>query len=92
MISADGQRFVPLSPLARGTTGGVPRTSEDPLPQKTRRPPWKRGTNVNYREAGGTPALPWVFRSSIFEGSAQFASPNSSIPPILNEPEWELEE
>jgi hypothetical protein len=35
-----------LSPLARGTTGGVVRTNEDPLPQKTRRPPWKRGTNV----------------------------------------------
>jgi hypothetical protein len=39
-----------LSPLARGTTWGVVRTSEDPLPQKTRRPPWKSGTNVETPE------------------------------------------
>ena len=33
-----------LSPLARGTTGGVVQINEeDPLPQETRRPPWKGG-------------------------------------------------
>ena len=50
MVQASSLQLWPkarvLSPLARGTTGGVVRTNEDPLPQKTRRPPWKRGTNV----------------------------------------------
>jgi hypothetical protein len=32
-----------LSPLARGTTGGVERTSEDPLPQKRGVPLGKGG-------------------------------------------------
>ena len=37
---AASQRFVPLG---RGTTGGVLRANEDPLPQNTRRPPSKKG-------------------------------------------------
>ena len=36
-LSQKSDRRVHLSPLARGTTGGVVQTSEDPLPQETRR-------------------------------------------------------
>ena len=52
LTDAAGGRI--LSPLGKGATGGVVQTKEDPLPQKTRRPPWKRGTNVDTPEAGET--------------------------------------
>ena len=40
------------------------------------------------QSVGGTPALP----ASIFEGRAQFSSPDSSVPLKLNEPEGELKD
>ena len=39
------------------------QTNEDPLPQKTRRPPWKRGTNVDvqsdYGRLESLPHMDW---------------------------------
>jgi hypothetical protein len=40
------------------------------------------------QDAGRTPAFP----ASIFEGSAQFSSPDSSVPLKLNEPQRELKD
>ena len=51
-------RLSPLASLGKGTTGGVVQTNEDPLPQKTRRPPWKRGPNVE--TPGGALRARWM--------------------------------
>jgi hypothetical protein len=73
--AACGRILSPLARLGKGDYRGVAQTNEDPLPQKTWRPPWKRGTNVETPGAG-FPACRFAGLFSPVSGSPQLQDKN----------------